>query len=244
MKLIYSKIVDLLVPAERKKVMLLLWLMVVGMVMEMLGIGLVVPVIALLTQENIGNSYPFLQQQLNIFGEFSHEEIVIGAMFSLTGVYLFKNLFLAFLVWQQTKFAYDIQASLSQRLYILYLRQPYTFHLQRNSAQLIRNIQIEVTIFATNTVRSVMQLFAELLVLGGLCALMLVVELVGTLIVMTVMSVSFFGFHYVTKKHVTRWGEGRQFHEGMRIQHLHQGLGGVKDVKILGRENDFFNKFG
>jgi ATP-binding cassette, subfamily B, bacterial PglK len=40
-----------------------------------------------------------------------------------------------------------------------------------------------------------------------------------------------------------RWGKTRQFHEGLRIQHLQQGLGGAKDVKLLGRETEFFAQY-
>jgi len=40
-----------------------------------------------------------------------------------------------------------------------------------------------------------------------------------------------------------RWGKVRQHHEGLRIQHLQQGLGGAKDVKLLGREGDFLAQY-
>ena len=71
---------------------------------------------------------------------------------ALVGVYLFKNLFLGFLVWRQTRFAYGVQANLSQRLFATYLRQPYTFHLQRNSASLMRNVTGEVNVFTRSIV--------------------------------------------------------------------------------------------
>ena len=67
-----------------------------------------------------------------------------------------KNLFLAFLAWRQTRFAFGVQTQLSQRLFTAYLRQPYTFHLQRNSAQLIRNVIGEVGMFTEVLMAAIM----------------------------------------------------------------------------------------
>ena len=154
-----------------------------------------------------------------------------------------KALFLALLAWQQTRFAFGVQAHLSQRLFTVYLRQPYTFHLQRNSAQLIRNVTSETSIFAGNGILPAMLLLAESLVLIGLCSLLLFVEPVGALIVVSVLGVAAWGFHRLTRGRIARWGRARQHHEGLRIQHLQQGLGGAKDVKLLGRETDFLEQY-
>jgi hypothetical protein len=58
-------------------------------------------------------------------------------MLVLVGVSVVKAVFLGFLAWRQARFVSQLQTNLSQRLFAGYLRQPYTFHLQRNSAQLI-----------------------------------------------------------------------------------------------------------
>jgi ABC-type multidrug transport system fused ATPase/permease subunit len=222
----------------------LLGLMIIGMVLETLGVGLVIPALALLTQQDLAHSYPTLQPALHALGNPSQKTLVIGGMLVLVGVYLIKALFLAFLAWRQTHFAYGVQAQLSQRLFTVYLRQPYTFHLQRNSAQLIRNAVGEVDIFTYNGIMPGMLLLTESLVLLGLCSLLLVVEPLGALIVISVLGTAAWGFHLLTRGRIARWGQARQHHEGLRIQHLQQGLGGAKDVKLLGRETDFLEQYG
>jgi len=113
--------------------------------MTLLGAGLMIPAIALLTQSDVARNYPALQPTLHALGNPSQQSLVIGGMVALVGVYLTKTLFLAVLAWRQARFAFGVQAQLSQRLFTVYLRQPYMFHLQRNSAQLIRNVITEVT---------------------------------------------------------------------------------------------------
>jgi ATP-binding cassette, subfamily B, bacterial PglK len=222
---------------------MLLILMLIGMALETLGVGLVIPALALLTQSDIAHTYPVLTPILHALGNPSQQKLVIGGMLMLVSVYLIKTLFLAFLAYRQTRFAYGVQAQLSQRLYAVYLCQPYTFHLQRNSAQLIRNVTGEVSMFTNSAIMPGLMLLTEVLVLIGLCTLLVVVEPLGALIVVTVLGTAGWGFYRMTRGRIVRWGKARQYHEGLRIQHLQQGLGGAKDVKLLGRESDFLEQY-
>lgn len=237
------KIWDMLTPAQRRSAVVLLALMLVGMLLETLGVGLVIPALALLTQRDFANNYPLVQPILNALGNPSQQTLVIGGMLALVGIYLIKELFLAMLAWRQMHFAFGVQAHLSQRLFSTYLHQPYTFHLQRNSAQLIRNVVNEVSMFTGSGMLPAMTLLTELLVLSGLCTLMLIVEPVGAMIVVSVLGTATLGFYRLTRGRIARWGEARQTHEGMRLQHLQQGLGGAKDVKLLGREHEFLAQY-
>ena len=238
----FSKIHALLTPAERRDAMVLLVLMMVGMLLETLGVGLIIPAITLMMQADLVARYPVIASIFGFLGKTSQAELIAAAMLGLVGVYLVKNIFLAFLIWRQTNFAFDAQAALSQRLFTTYLRQPYTFHLQRNSAQLFRNVTGEVGIF-TGVITSALLLVTELMVLVGIAILLFLVEPLGALIVVVVLGGAAWGFHRMTRERISRWGVERQLHDGLRIQHLQQGLGGAKDVKLLGRESDFLAQY-
>ncbi len=237
-----GKIWDLLTSAERRSAVVLLGLMFIGMVLETLGIGLVIPAMALMTQGDLATKYPALAPWLNSLGNPSHERLVIAGMLTLVGVYAVKDLFLGFLAWLQARFVHDFNANLSQRLFAGYLRQPYTFHLQRNSAQLIRNTIGQAGDLA-NAIYQGLILITEILVLLSLATLLIAVEPLGALLVMSTFGLAGWGFNRVTRSRILRWGKARQHHEGMRIQHLQQGLGGAKDVKLLGRESDFLAQY-
>ena len=237
------KIIDILTPANRRGIFILINIMLIGMLLEMIGVGLILPVIAILTQKDAIVSYPELQPILGFLGNPGYEDLVVSVMLLLLIVYLIKNIFLAFLAWTQNRFIFNLQSELSQRLFSLYLRQPYTFHLQRNSAYLVRNVRTEVGMFTGSVIQPATMIFSEGLVLVGICSLLMIVEPIGILIVMMVLGVAGWGFYRSTKRHITRWGKARQHHDGLSLQHLNQGLGGAKDVKLLGREIDFLNEF-
>jgi ABC-type multidrug transport system fused ATPase/permease subunit len=234
---------SMLTPREQRSALVLLLFMLIGMVLETLGVGLVIPALALLTQNDIALKYPAFQPVLFALGNPSQQTLVVGGMLLLVAVSLIKALFLAFLAWWQMRFAFGVQAQLSQRLFAVYLRQPYTFHLQRNSAQLIRNVINEVSMITGNAIQPVMMLLTEGLVLISLCVLLFAVEPQGTLIVISVLGAAAWGFHRLTHISIDHWGKARQYHEGLRLQHLQQGLGGAKDVKMFGREADFLQQY-
>lgn len=230
-------------PQQRKSAIVLLGLMLIGMVLEMLGVGLVIPVIALITDESLAKKYVQLQPALDFLGNPNQKTLIAGAMLLLVAIYIVKTVFLGFLVWKQSRFAFGIQASISQRLFTTYLRQPYMFHLQRNSATLIQNATQEVNQFTFGAILPGMGLMTEGLVVIGLALLLLLVEPLGAIAVVVMLGGAVFIFHGITRRKVTAWGVARQFHDRLRLQHLQQGLGGAKDVKLLGREADFLGQY-
>jgi ABC-type multidrug transport system fused ATPase/permease subunit len=236
-------ILAILSPAERRGALRLLGLMFVGMIAETLGIGLVVPAIALFMQENIGATYPMLTSLLGFLGSPSKTQLIAGGMLVFVLVYLFKNLFLGYLAWKQNKFNTEVLVNLSRRLFTLYLRQPYAFHLQRNSSELIRNIVNEVGYFLGTGLNSAMILITEGLVLAGIVILLVIMEPVGAIGLFLTIGVAGFSFQRLNRNRVSRWGKIRQSHDGLRIKQVQQGLGGVKDVLLLGRETDFLNQY-
>ena len=223
--------------------MTLLGLSILGMAMETLGVGLVIPALAVMTQANLVSHYPQLAPLIHWLGNPSQARLIVMGMLTLVGVYAVKALFLGLLAWWQMRFVYGVQAELSNRLFTSYLQQPYVFHLQRNSAQLIRNAVTETNVFAQTVLVSALSVLAEGLVAAGIVGLMLFVEPVGTLGVVTILGGAVWGFHHLSRGWIIRWGSARQIHEGRRIQHLQQGLGGAKDVALLGRAADFFSEF-
>lgn len=227
---------ELLTIEQRRAAIWLLIFMIIGMILEMLGIGLIVPVIGTLTQEDFTKSVTILTPILNYLGIHSQKSLIAGAMLVLLGIYFIKSLFLSFLAWRRSSFAFGLQAELSQRLFSTYLYQPYTFHLQRNSAQLIRNASTEITMLTGNVVIPTMLIITESLVLLGICIVLLLFEPISTIIITTSLGLIIGLFYKFMRIRISEWGNERQYHEGMRIQHLQQGLGSIKDIKILGCE--------
>ena len=232
----------LLTAAERRDAAVLLGLMLVAAVLETFGVGLVVPALAILMQSDPATSHPAFRPMLELTGDLPRTQVVAAGMFVFVAVYLIKAVFLGFVIWRQNTFVFALHARLAQLLFQIYLRQPYTFHLQRNSAQLIRHAVNDVSEFAFNGMVPGMLVLTEVFVLAGIVVLLLIVQPAGTILVGALLGAVAWSLQRATRVRLVRWGAARPEHERRRLHQLQQGLGGAKEVKLLGREEDFLTQ--
>ena len=127
MKLL-EKMFSLLGTYQRKKqFIVMLVLILIGTAMEMLGVGIIIPVLALLLDTDISVSYPELIPLLDLMGNPSQKQLIFTGMSFLVGLYLIKFLYLIFLSYRQGSFIYGIQVDLSRSLLRSYLYKPFGY---------------------------------------------------------------------------------------------------------------------
>ena len=221
--------------SERRGLGMIFVLMLIGTVLEMFSLGLVVPIVGLLVNPDYIDRVPFVH---SLFGDLTTTQYVLGAMGLLIGVYIVKTIFLIWKTWVQRGFSNSVTLRIAQDLYENYLRQPYAFHLERNSAIMIRNSQSSASLMS-GVIDPLLLIASEFLVSGGLFILMLLLEPVGSLAAIVIFGSFSVIFRRITSRRITKWGEAQNSYKGSIIQHLQQGFSGVKDIKILGREDYF-----
>ena len=233
---------SLLNSGQKKSLVVLLAMMIVGMILEALSIGLILPALTVVTDVNMSNEYPMINIVSDLMGWNNVYERVSGVIIIVVVIYFIKVMFLMILAWKQAGFIYGVKAEVSQNLFSTYFYQPYEFHLRRNSAQLVRNLTVEVKQFSA-ALTNVLLLISEVFVIFGITVLLLAIEPLGTLA--TAISLLFIGgvYYYFTHDLSKVWGEKRQHHEGMIIQQIQEGLGGVKDAILLGHEKEFLDRY-
>ena len=139
-----SKIWAVLDTVERRRAVGLLLLMTIGMVFEAVGVGLVVPAFAVLINPAYGFGLPVLGGAIReLAGRPDGFPLYLG-MAGLIVLFTVKAGFLAFLAWAQFRFAFQVRADLSLRLFRDYLRRPYAFHVANNSSKLIQTLMGEL----------------------------------------------------------------------------------------------------
>ena len=210
---------------------------------ETLSIGLIVPVLTLITQPDIAINHPIIHSwMIALFGTQPHYIYVVCILLAFIILQVTKSIFIAYLSFKQAQFAFSAQKHLSYTIFELYLKQPITFHLQRNSSEMVNNIITEVVIFR-DTLLLLIMLIAEFLVVLGMVLLALILEPVGTIVVFSFVVVIGSIYQLISKDFVSRQANIRQRNDALRILHLQQGLGSIKEIKVLGCENEFLNRF-
>lgn len=216
--------------------------LLIGLILEMCGLGLLIPGLTLLLKSDIGNEYPALIPFLNFIGNPSQSELVIWSMVFLVVFYFIKEAFLVFVAWKQSQFSMNFSAELGQKLFRGYLYQPFIFHVQKNSAELLRNIQVEVHQF-TGVTQAIINLLMESSIIIGIVSILIIVEPFGSLTVILFLTISSQIFNSLTKKRLLYWGQQRKDNSKFLNKHILQGLGGIKDIKLSGKEEYFFEEY-
>jgi ABC-type multidrug transport system fused ATPase/permease subunit len=233
---------DLLSPRSRRRVWALLGLMLVGTAVESLSVGLVVPVLALISDPTWASRYPIIESALRVVGADSPASLAAWAMGSLVAVFFAKTLVTAVLKHAESRFAYTAQCDIAARLFSGYLRQPWSFHLQRNSAELIRNVTEEPVMFGS-FMSALLPFVSELLVVVALTSVLFSLEPIGATIAIATLAGAAALFNMSVRSRVERWGEARQHLQEVQMRHLQQGVAAAKEIKLAGREAHFERLF-
>ena len=224
---------------ERRRLVLILFLMFVGSVLETFSFGLIVPLIGMLTKPNYISNFPGIYDFL---GQPSDESFAIMAMSMMVFLYIAKSAFLIWSLWFQKGYSTSVTTRIGKQLFENYLHQPYVFHLKNNSAMLIRNSQYSSSVMS-GFIDPLLTIIADVFVTIGLVSVLVYVQPIGTLTTVVVFGLCAFFFRQFTSQRIRRWGEAQKHYKGMLLKHLQQGFGGVKDVIIRGKEDTFVQKY-
>ena len=242
MKLFYKHISFLLTRGNKKELVFLSFLLMIGMILEMGGVGILIPALSFLLNTNLENHPSYGKYVKIVFGEISTARIILYGLIGMFVFYLLKLIFLVYSSYRQAKFVNNLSRDLSKELFTGYMQMPYVFHLQRNSSELQRNIQVEILHFS-GICLAALSLATEITTIVGICVLFLYVEPIGAISVIVFFGVFTYIFNKITNARITSWGYQRQTYDGLSNKYLLEGLGGVKQIKLTQREEFFVNKF-
>ena len=232
------------------KVIYLFFLTLIGTFLETLGVGIILPVLTLIVQgkealQEMLNKIPFLIDEKINLAKYTDSDLIVYSIGLIILIFFLKTIFFIFLIWRQNQFAYLVDSSLSKRLFSFYLSKNYLFHAQRNSSELFRNIIDEVKSFRHFVITSSLTLFIEILVLVSIASLIIFLQPIPAIVAAVSIAICLMIFSKINKKRLSKIGKDRQYHDALKIQHLNQGLNGIKEIKLSSKENEFsfiFNK--
>jgi len=220
-----KKISSLLSKREKSKIAYLTILMVIGGFLELLGVAGIFPLISAITE-----------------GKVSDINNITMLSLGLLCVYVIKNLFLMYMYSQVYKFVYDGRSKLATRLLEQYMKEDYEFHLGRNMAVIQRAVRSDVDGFY-HLVRCLLQLMSELIICVVLAALLFVSDFWMALFLVVLLGLCVSTVVVISRKKAKKLGADDMVAGSKMNQWLMQGIGGIKEIKLLSREDYFVNSF-
>lgn len=241
MKLTLKKINDILSAQQRKKYVALIILTLFGMVFESLGLGILIPIISLIINPSFVESLK-TKYGLNYLVSFSDESILIFILLLMGVVYLTKTLYLTVITHKQNKFIFGLNAFISKTLYTKYLNQSYAFFIKTNTAEVTKNIMVEVHLL-TKYFIAIMHLLNESLLLTTVFLTLFIIEPLGIILVGFLFFLFGYVFFKVTNERVHFYAQKRKKYDEKLSKLILEGYGASKEVKLMNRGGFFTKKF-
>lgn len=217
--------------------------MSLGVFIETIGLGLVLPIVSILTENQLSNKIFFIDYIFKYFNEFSFEKRTLYIFFSLFLFFLFKNIFLGFTLFFQSYFAFSCRRYFSDLLFKKIINNSYLNHLHSDISKIIQRIQDETGYLAANVVLPILTIFTELFIF--LLVSSLIFYLTSIIVFFSLIILGLCGaiFFLSFKKKLKNWGEKRQLHDSMKVNLIQQSNGAFKDIKLSYKELIFQEKF-
>ena len=241
MKTYLKKINFIIGDIYRKKIIFLIVLLFIGMFFEILGLGSLLPVLSLIANPENLKEIPLLNE-ISYFNGLTYNYLVLVLLIGIGALYLIKTLFLSYLTFRQNRFLANISATISNNLFAKYLTQPYKFHINNNSSKLIKNLQTEVNLLGAFNF-AVISLFVEAGLLFSILFTLILIEPLGAISVGLFLGVLAYFFYRISRRKLVQWGNEREKADGLITKTTLEGLGGIKDIKLLHVESFFISKF-
>ena len=236
------KLWALVPPNMRFKTIWQVLLMIVGSVLEMIGIALIMPIVTVITDSTNGTNNSILKPVYVRLGILKSTDIVVFVLLLLAFVFAVKSVFSVYLNWAQIDFGRRIEQDISSKLFQSFMNRPYLFHLQRNSADLIYSINSEVGQFS-GAIVLILSVLSETLVVAALGVLVLYTNLWASISTLLMLLVAAIIYNRVVRRQLNSLAVTLKKESPKKIQYVSQGFGGIKDVTVLGLSESFTTQF-
>ena len=236
-------LLSLLSPYQLKRFYVLQLLVILMTIVEILGVAAIIPFMALVGDMTQLQQDTFFAKFYQMSGINSESQFVF-----ILGICVLIMLFISmiisvFTIWGLSMFAFRIGTEIADRLYAHYLKQDWLFHVSGSSAQLTKKI-------ATETMRVTTAILVPLMYLNSKVILSLLMSIsifvydpkVAT-IGLSIFAVSYFLLFKGVRNKLNKNGIAISEVNEERFRLMNEGFGGIKDVLLMGRDNDFINRF-
>jgi ABC-type multidrug transport system fused ATPase/permease subunit len=218
--------------------------MIVGGLFEAIGVGLVVPFVAVMTAPESVSSLPLIGGLVGALGLTEPRSFALVAGLALVAVFVVKNLWIAWQTHLQFRFAYDNQVRLARRLFTAYLNAPYEMHLRRNSVDLLRVLNQDCLWVFNHVVIPLLTVLAEFVVVGMIAVVLMFFAPGATLVAAAVLGLTGVAFFAWVRRRTRVLGAVQQAEVGKMMRTVRESLGAIKETRAIGREQYFVDVYG
>ena len=237
-----KKISQLISKRHKRGLILLTFLMFIGMIFEILGLGIIIPLLeAIVEPEKIKNSIN------NFFGNdlilnISNKQLIYYLLIIVVIIYFIKSSFLIILSYFQNKLIVNLNTYLSTNLFSKYLNQDYESFISNHSSFYTKNIQVEISNII-NLCSALITITIEFFLILSVIITLFFIEPLGAVLISSFFLSFAFIYSMLTKGILKSWSIKMQNIQTNISKKIIDGFGGFKEFKILNKNKYFVDLF-
>ena len=242
MKKILKKLDVILNKKQKSRMKLLVVMMIIGALLETVSISLVLPIATVLTNPESINGTGLVGSLYRLFQCNSVQSFALLMLFGLLLAFIAKNSFLFIQTKMQLDFVYNNQFETSRKMMINFMKRPYEYYLNAETAVIQRSITSDVNnMYAM--VLSILQLMSEFVVCAFLGAYLIIQDPIMCVTIGGLLILVLFTIKKVLKPIMIRAGQDNQDYYAGLFKWINQAVTGIKEIKIANKESYFISEY-
>ena len=242
----FKKLIFLLTSQELKSASFLLLMVIIMALLEMIGVASILPFIAVITNPEIVESNSILNKIYLVFGKYGVENI--QQFLFVLGICLFVLFVISLTVkavtyYLQVRFVQMCEYKIGKRLVEGYLHQPYSWFLNRHSAELGKTILSEISRVISGAISPMMDLISRGMLAIAIIFLLIIVDPKLALIVGISLASTYGLIFYFIRNYLKRIGKESLRNNELRFTAISEAFGASKEIKVGGFEQTYIRRF-
>ena len=238
----FGKLVQILNRKQRRDGIILFFLLMIVSMLEMLGVGVIVPfIITMLEPEKIMTNQ-YIVPIIDLFQITDYRQFMYVVSGGIIVIYVAKNVFILYVNYYQSRYRNRLEKDLNVKMLSSYMKRPYTFFLQTNSAEIIRGVNSDIA-----NVASVVDGYSSILAEGLTCLVigvfLIYMNTFMALSLLAVAGITAFGIIMGFKEVTGRCGVRTREAFAEKFKNMNQAVDGIKEISVAHRKLYFIQKF-
>ena len=239
---IYKKMMVLLDKKQKRTMVGIVFMMLIGAILEALGISVIVPIVQIVMDEQALNKPGLVRTIYDFLGMESQKQFTLVILGALAAIFAIKNIYLYIQQKVLCHFVYTNQFRTSERMMKNYLHKDYEFFLNADTAVVQRTITSDVNNMYALILNS-LQLVSEIIVFAIIAVVLIVSDWQMTLVISGMLGVTLLLITKAIKPVMRKAGEDNQEYYSGLFKLISQTVMGIKEVKITAREQHFVDEY-
>ena len=244
-----KNLIDLFIIINKKypySIYLFLFLFISTSILETLGIGLVVPIIALLLDSSFLKTVQNSKYEVffpDFVFELSRNEAMIFFSIFIVVVYILKGIFIYFSIYNISLFVGRVKAYLTHKLMFNYLHQNYLYYTKKNLSEINNNINQRVNDVCEGVVQSILYITSEVIIIIGVFLLIIFFNQLSVFSIIFIFLLIGYGFAKLLNKRLSNYGKIRQKEIDIKFDIFSRLINNIREILLIGKFKFAFTNF-